>query len=188
MFIPVALLAGYLLLPQQAFIQAQQAAAGMGEQDLHNLRTQDQITSGTLLLLKDAPLEEGMIDFNLLRKTKLNRTPPPVFDAALERYEGKQVKMRGFMTPYDSLTNFQTFMVFPTATGCNFCAPPSPIEVVLVRLEKKIQPYIPEPIEVEGTLSLWQKDKKDKAHKSFLFVLNDAKVKALSLEELAASK
>lgn len=198
LFIPVALVVGVLLMPEQAFLQAQaqaQEQAGPTAQevpakekpaavvplDQHSMRSQDQITSGTALI-NSAPLEDGEIDFDLLRTTVLNRTPPPVFDPKLDAYEGKRVKIRAFMTPFDSLTNFQTFMAFPNATGCNFCAPPSPLEVVLIRLNDPDQKFIPEPIEIEGTLSLWRKDKTDNAHKSFLYVMNNATVKVLSYE------
>lgn len=198
LFIPVALVAGVLLLPEQAYMLAQVQAAETTASanrpavvelkptpstatEQHSMRTQDQMTSGTILL-KTVPREEGEIDFDLLRTTTLNRTPPPVFDPELDALEGKTVKIRGFMTPFDSLTDFTTFMVFPNPTGCNFCAPPSPLEVVLVRLKADKQGFVPEPIEVEGTLSLWRKEKTDNAHKSFLYVMNDAKFTVLSYD------
>ncbi|MGF1573076.1 MAG: DUF3299 domain-containing protein [Sumerlaeia bacterium] len=193
LFIPVALVMGVLFLPNDAYNLAKAQAADKpaspavveitpATEEAHTMRNQDEITSGTLLL-QTMPRQEGEIDFDLLRTTTLNRTPPPVFDPELDQLEGKTVKLRGFMTPFDSLTNFDTFMAFPFATGCNFCAPPSPLEVVLVRMKEKGQKFVPEPIEVEGTLSLWRKDKTDNAHKSFLYIMNDAKITVLSFDE-----
>lgn len=148
----------------------------------HALRSDDQITSGMKALLA-APEREGdaFITFDMLKKTELNYDPPPVFQADLTALDGKRVRMRGFMTPFDSLTDMRQFMLMPNATGCYFCAPPSPLEVVFVRQAAKdeAQPYIYEPIEIEGTLHLWRDKSEEAAHTMFLYVIDGATVKKL---------
>jgi hypothetical protein len=170
-------------------IQAQQAPSPGDESSLHDMRSQEQVTSGTKILKQknESELGDGVITFEDLKKTILKSQPPPKYQESLNKLDGENVTVRGFMTPFDSLTNFKHFMIFPNATGCQFCAVPSPKEVVFVRLkdEYKDQEFIPDPIEVTGTLSLWKegKDQEDEAHKSFLYVMNDAKVVALSDRE-----
>lgn len=174
-----------MLFPTSPMLQAQTNNPGGSETDLHNMRTNDEVTSGTLLLQKknELSLADGIITFDILKETTLMSKPPPLYNEGLENLDGKEVTLRGFMTPYDSLTRFEHFMVFPYATGCQFCAVPSPKEVVFIRLvdEQKDQKFIPDPIEVKGTLSLWKegRDKEDEAHRSFLYVMNNATVKAI---------
>lgn len=160
-----------------------QLAHAQNESQLHDLRSQDEITSGTnLLKAKEGVVEKGVVTFEMMKETTLKSTPPPIFTPEIDALDGKEVTIRGFMTPYDSLTQFKKFMIFPNATGCQFCAVPSPKEVVFVRLKSDDdQEFISAPIEVKGTLSIWKEDKvdKDEAHKSFLFVVNDATVKAI---------
>lgn len=151
--------------------------------DPHATRSDDQITSGMKALLS-APksnLADKFIAFDDLKKTTLNYDPPPIFQDDLKALDGQHVRMRGFMTPFDSLTDMRQFMLFPSATGCFFCAPPSPLEVVFVRqlAKDEAQPYIYEPIEIEGTLRLWRDKSEEAAHTMFLYVIDDATVKKL---------
>jgi hypothetical protein len=106
----------------------------------------------------------------------------PIYPPAVKSLDKRTVTVQGFMTPYDSLEDMKTFMLFGSPTGCNFCSPPSVNQVVLARQapgEKKY-PYIDKPIEITGTMSLWHKDSEDPMHKEmFLFVMDDVKVVAL---------
>lgn len=123
---------------------------------------------------------DGVITFDVLRSTELKLVPPPIFPEQLSTQDGKKVRIRGFMTPFDNLKDMRNFMLFPFATGCFFCAPPSPREVVFVRIDAKDPvPFESGAIEIEGTLNLWKDGSTDKAHQSFLFVVNDAKVKKI---------
>jgi len=178
-----ALFLGLFLITATLLLTGEKTVSAQNESQLHDLRSQDEITSGTKLLkAKEGVVEEGVVTFEMMKETTLKSTPPPIFTPEVDALDGKEVTIRGFMTPYDSLTQFKKFMIFPNATGCQFCAVPSPKEVVFVRLKSDDdQEFISAPIEVKGTLSIWKEDKvdKDEAHKSFLFVVNDATVKAI---------
>jgi hypothetical protein len=180
-FLVAVWLVGMMLLPQVPLISRAEAQPGHAEA----VRSQDQITSGTAALRERLakPLAEGEIDFRLLRETVLKREPPPIFPEDLARYEGKTVRMAGFMAPVDRLDDMSNFMLFNTPVGCYFCEPPSPKQVVFIRQAKKDPKHKPafvaEPIEVEGTLRLWAADSDDLAHEMFLFVIQDAKVTAI---------
>jgi len=124
--------------------------------------------------------DDLLIDFRLLNTTTLNPDPPPIYVQRLKQFDERKVRIRGFMTPFDSLTDMRTFMLMPMPTGCYFCVPPSPKQVVLVRItsEQKVG-YIYDPIEVEGRLDLWKPESEDPAHQMFLYVMNDVKVTRL---------
>jgi hypothetical protein len=124
--------------------------------------------------------DDLLVDFRLLNTTTLNPDPPPIFVQRLQRMDTGKVRIRGFMSPFDSLTDMRTFMLMPTPTGCFFCVPPSPKQVVLVRIksDQKVG-FIYDPIEVEGELDLWKAGSEDPAHQMFLYVMNDVKVKRL---------
>jgi hypothetical protein len=147
-----------------------------------NLRSADQVTSMTALLRQaeaSAP-RDGSVNFDLLKETVLKRKPPPIYPESLAALDGRTVTVRGFMAPYDSLTDMRNMMLMQTSVGCYFCVPPSPKEVVFVRRnDAKEQPFIPEPIEATGTLKLWSKDSTDPEHTMFLYVLDDAKIRPI---------
>lgn len=149
--------------------------------DPHAMRSaSDAAGAEALLEAANKKAGEGVVSFDLLRATELKLTPPPVFPESLAALDGKKMRMRGFMTPFDNLRDMRNFMLFPFATGCFFCAPPSPREVVFVRIDSKDPvPFESGPIEIEGTLNLWKDASPDKAHQSFLFVVNEAKVKKI---------
>jgi hypothetical protein len=127
--------------------------------------------------------ETRMIDFELLEQTVPDENYRPVYPGTLSPLDGRTVRIRGFMTPYDDLENLATFMVMGFPTGCNFCAPPAVNQVVLARQpeRKGAYPYIDGPIEVTGTLALWTPDSADPAHRDeyFLYIMNDVRVKSL---------
>lgn len=143
--------------------------------DRHNPRTIDMATSATLP--QRVNLATNEITFDDMRATGLYRKPPPIFTDKVLGLDGKTAKIVAFMVPYDSLTDMRTHMLMEVSMGCYFCVPPSPKEVILVRVpgDKPLE-FIEEPIVVEGTLDLWKPDSDDEAHKMFLFVINDAKI------------
>ena len=143
-------------------------------------------TTSTLMLqqfIEAAPRADDEIDFNLLRQTRLPRRPPPVYPGDLAPMDGQQVRIFGFMSPYNSLEDMRNFMLMPTATGCYFCVPPSPREVIFVRMadRDKVQPFVDEPLEVTGTLNLWKENSDEAAHRMFLYVIDDAKIRPVDI-------
>jgi hypothetical protein len=157
------------------------AEPSAGPSDPHSMRNADQAADAEALLeAANKAGGEGVITFDLLRSTELKLTPPPIFPEELAKLDGKKVRVRGFMSPFDNLKDMRNCMLFPFATGCFFCAPPSPREVVFIRIESKDPvPFESSAIEIEGTLNLWKDGSADKAHQSFLYVVNDAKVKKI---------
>jgi hypothetical protein len=154
-------------------------ARPFGEDDLHasalaRQQAQEvsyrQLRGQGLLAGDDAP---NRIRFDDLMRTRLYRKPPPVYPAKLRELNGKVVRIRGFMSPFDSLTDLRNFMLLETPTGCYFCAPPGPTQVVFVRLagDKPLE-FINEAIDVEGTLKLWEADSKEPRHDTFLYVID----------------
>lgn len=122
----------------------------------------------------------GIIDFRLLRWTRNDRDGRPEFPPELAALDGKPVQMVGFMTPYDDLDRMNSFMLFPFPVGCFFCAPPSALEVALVRQRRTDDaPFIDEPILVEGELRLWTPHNPDPGHQEgFAYIIDAAKVSA----------
>lgn len=173
--------------------QAQDPAHG---EELRQQLSLDEVTSATLALKalekeREAAgaAEKGILTFNLLRGTKLNRKPPPIYPEPLANLDGKKAKITGFMSPYDSLKDMHLFMLVPQPTGCFFCAPPSPREVVFVRQKDgaKDHEFMDAPIEVEGTLKLWKEDSDEQGHEMFLYVIDQAVVREASLDMAGAS-
>jgi len=126
-------------------------------------------------------------NFKMLENVLPDDNFHPIYPPAVKSLDKRTVTMQGFMTPYDSLEDMKTFMLFGFPTGCNFCAPPSVNQVVLVRQAagQKKYSYIDKPIEITGTMSLWHKDSEDPMHKEmFLFVMDDVKVVALAEDAL----
>lgn len=120
----------------------------------------------------------GIVSFELLRAT--DPGPPPTFPRQLIPLDGTRVRIRGFMSPFDSLGDMRQCMLFPFATGCYFCAPPSPVEVAFVRVESlEPVPFEPGAIEIEGTLDLWKDSSPDPAHQAFLYVIDGAMIRRI---------
>ena len=154
-------------------------ARPLGEGDLHasalaRQQAQEasyrQLRRDGVLAGDDAP---NRIRFDDLMRTRLYRKPPPVYPAKLSELNGKVVRIRGFMSPFDSLTDLRNFMLLETPTGCYFCEPPGPTQVAFVRLPgNKPLEFINEAIDVEGTLRLWEADSKEPRHDTFLYVID----------------
>lgn len=154
------------------------------------LRQSDTPTTSTLLI-KDidtlSALDSTWIDFRMLETTELKRQPPPIYTDKMEGLDGEMVQMVGYMTPYNSLKDMREFMIMPNATGCYYCAPPSPTQVALIRQAGNVErPFINEPILVEGRLDLWKTASADPAHKMFLYVIKDATVTGIDPETARA--
>ncbi len=120
------------------------------------------------------------VSFDELRATQPDESYQPVYARRLRDLDGQEVRMRGFMSPYDDLENLQRFLLLSYPTGCNFCAPPSVNQVVLVRQEegKRKYPFVDSPIEIKGTLRLWTPESRDPAHADdfLLYVMDETTV------------
>lgn len=124
--------------------------------------------------------EENLITFELLRSTRVPYSSPIIYPDKLLALDGKQVRMVGFMTPYDDLDILTNFMVMNASVGCNFCAPPEMEEVVFVRQKDKKARYLEGPILVTGTLRLdTDLPARDIMHDTFYYVIDDADVEKL---------
>lgn len=134
--------------------------------------------------------DEGVprLDFDMLQRVEPDENHHPVYSPGIRALDGETVRIQGFMTPYQSLTDMRTFMLFPFPTGCNFCAPPAVNQVVLIRQREGQRRYrfIDDPIVVTGTLRLWTSDSEDPAHTDdmFLYILEDTRVEALDMDPI----
>ena len=134
--------------------------------------------------------EGGMprLTFSQLERVMPDENGHPDFPPGMLALDGETVRIQGFMSPFDSLQNMKTFMLFPFPTGCNFCAPPAVNQVVLVRQKEGQRRYgfIDAPILITGTLRLWREDSEDSAHAEdfFLFVMEDTEVSELEMDPI----
>lgn len=128
------------------------------------------------------------LSFGQLERAVPDDKGHPVFPPGILALDGETVRIQGFMSPFDSLQDMQTFMLFPFPTGCNFCAPPAVNQVVLVRQKEGARRYgfIDAPIQITGTLRLWREDSDDTAHTEdfFLYVMEDTEVKEQELDPI----
>ena len=144
----------------------------------------DQSSSNTIQNKAKQKNFNNRIDFALLSKTMLHNSIL-FFPDELADLNNKEVELVGFMAPYDSLNEFRRMVVLPFSAGCNFCAPPSPVEIVYVEQRaSKADQFYNIPIQVTGKLKLWEKDSTIEAHKYFLFFIEDATIKPLSADAL----
>lgn len=128
-----------------------------------------------------------------LTLSQLERVTPdeqghPVYPPGILALDGETVRIQGFMSPYDSLQDMRTFMLFPFPTGCNFCEPPGVNQVVLVRQKEGLRRYgfIDAPIQITGTLRLWREESTDPAHREdfFLYVMDNTEVRELEMDPI----
>ncbi len=136
------------------------------------------------------PLPPGvtLLSFADLEKTTPDANYLPLYPPGLKALNGKQVRLVGFMAPFDSLTSLKTFMLFPTPAGCNFCAPPAPNQYILVRQRDAAKhPYIENPIEITGKLVLWTTESGIPADSEnfFVYTMEDAEVVELDANAVA---
>ncbi|MCC5842845.1 MAG: DUF3299 domain-containing protein [Verrucomicrobia bacterium] len=128
------------------------------------------------------------LSFSQLERVMPDENGHPAFPPGMLALDGETVRIQGFMSPFDSLQNMKTFMLFPFPTGCNFCEPPAVNQVVLVRQKEGQRRYgfIDAPILITGTLRLWREDSEDSAHSEdfFLYVMEDTEVIELEMDPI----
>ena len=128
------------------------------------------------------------LDFQALEHAQPGADGAPEYTGFMSALHNRTVRLIGFMQPYDSLLNLQTFMLVKSPTGCEFCPPPVLNQVVLIRQKdgQRRYPYLVEPVEATGVLRLLTPDSSDPAHHTdgFFYVLADAEVAPLDLARI----
>jgi hypothetical protein len=149
-------------------------------------------TTTTQPVAKTKPLgpDPQPLDFSMLAKTSLidpknTGAASPLYSEEMARLAGHQVRITGFMTPYDDMENLRSFILGARLIGCFFCAMPAPTQIALVRQagkEKRV--YIDGPIEVTGTIKFWKEHSPDDQDlESFVYVIDNATVKAVNADK-----
>lgn len=88
-----------------------------------------------------------------LRKLKKRNKIPP----NLARFDGKNVRLRGFMVPLngDDGGNLTEFLLVPGAGQCIHTPPPPPNQIVFVRMQKgKVAEHTWEVVRVTGKFTI----------------------------------
>jgi hypothetical protein len=107
--------------------------------------------------LESARLSSGveLLKWNIIRTTKGTLRAGGQFDPELEKYEGQEVFIIGFMVAEGSYRDVSDFMLLPIPIECYFCAMPPQRDILLIRLREgeKTNLYI-EPVLIRGTFTL----------------------------------
>lgn len=116
----------------------------------------------------------------LLNETVVSEEGLPTYPEALKEWDGQRVQMVGYMSAYDDLDMMAHFMLMKASVGCRFCAPPDMREAVFVRQREEQAGFVVGLIGVEGVLRLNLPGREpDEMHKTFHFVIDDARVQSL---------
>lgn len=99
----------------------------------------------------------------------------------IQSLNGKQIRIIGFMAPWQKLTDLSEFMLIPFEIGCTFCNPPPVTQVILVKQKASLKqgppPFAPKSITVTGTLRLFTFDSPHPAHQAdFMYALDEATI------------
>ena len=153
------------------------------------------VTTVTEPILAPAPITFAidkslpLISFGMLEDATSDDLQRPVFGEEIRQHDGQQVRMRGFMSPYDDIRDMRTFMLFSYPVGCNFCTPPAVNQVVLVqqKVGQRNYHFIDDPIEISGILHVWQDNSNipEFDDVTFLYLLDEADVVVWKLDEKA---
>jgi hypothetical protein len=79
------------------------------------------------------------------------------FGAGVQALDGKEVRLRGYVTPLQFGTDQKHFLLSTKPPGCAFCIPAGPDEMVEVFCKTPIK-YSLEPVTVAGTFALLAND------------------------------
>mgnify|MGYP000126430552 CR=1 FL=1 len=161
---------------------------GMIVQRLQVRRQPLPVASAPASFLLEAEDGVTQLDFQTLERVQPDEQMRPIFSPGMLAMDGERVRIQGFMSPFESLRDMSTFMLFSFPTGCNFCAPPAINQVVLVRQKpgKDRYPFVDAPIVVTGTLRLRLPDRDDPAfvNDGFIYLLEDTEVVALEMDPI----
>jgi len=82
----------------------------------------------------------------------------PVFPSALERLDGRVVKLQGFVMPLDVGLGQSHFLLSSVPTTCPYCVPAGPEGLVDVHVSNAVR-FTPRAILVTGRLAVLRADK-----------------------------
>jgi len=130
------------------------AAAGIVATSFYGSRPPGPDHSRSLL---EAP---GVVSWYTLSKVSfVQRGGKPAlrFGAGIQALDGKEVKLRGYITPLQLGTGQTHFLLSTKPPSCAFCAPAGPDEMVEV-FSKNSVGYSLEPVTVAGRFTLLEND------------------------------
>ncbi|HJZ92688.1 MAG TPA: tetratricopeptide repeat protein [Gemmataceae bacterium] len=115
----------------------------------------------------------NFLPWPVLAETVIDKPFRPRFLKHLEKLDGKQVALTGFMQPVTTDVEASGFMLIEYPIGCWFCETPEPAGIIYVEVAGgKSVPVKRGRIKVEGTLKLNKSDPED-----FLYTLSGATVR-----------
>lgn len=104
-------------------------------------------------------VEMGMeiLDWNVIRKTKGSLRKGGRFHPDLQKYNGREVNLMGFMVPGETFRDVTEFMLLPLPIECYFCGIPPERDVMYIELmEGESEDIYDQPVLIIGDLTLNQ--------------------------------
>lgn len=104
------------------------------------------------------------------------------FPETLRKLNGLQVRLIGYMAPFDSLEDMRRCQIVPSYVGCTFCSPPNLRQVVYVNQSEdgsleEIYPFIEEPCQVTGIFRISEPESDHEGKKKgFVYSIENAEV------------
>jgi hypothetical protein len=123
------------------------------------------------------PDAKGAVPWSLMGKTairKIDGKLGPDFPAALKPYDGKTVKLQGYILPLEAGQTHRRFLLSAWSPTCPFCLTAGPEAMVEVKAKDAVK-YSLEPVVVQGRLALLRDDAS-----GMFFRLDDAQPSSLN--------
>ncbi len=101
--------------------------------------------------------ESGMeiLSWDVIRKTKGSLRKGGRFHPDLEKYDGKEVNLVGYMVQHETFKDVKEFMLLPLPLECYFCEIPPERDVMFVELvDGDTENIYDQPVLVQGDLIL----------------------------------
>lgn len=124
----------------------------------------------------------GIMTLDSLADVYYDTEGVPVTSDEIKALDGQEIRLAGYMVPFNDLENLKEFMLMPSSNGCNFCEVPAMEEMVYVRQAgKKKYKFIGDPLVITG--KLWVQGAgtpaKNSTYSQFLYALTDVKVESM---------
>ena len=106
------------------------------------------------------PDAKGALAWSLLGKTAIRKVDGklgPDFPSALKPFNGKTVKMQGYVLPLEAGQAHKRFLLSAWSPSCPFCLTAGPEAMVEVKARSAVA-YALEPVVVQGRLELLDND------------------------------
>ena len=106
------------------------------------------------------PDAKGTLAWSLLGKTAIRKVDGklgPDFPSALKPFNGKTVKMQGYVLPLEAGQAHKRFLLSAWSPSCPFCLTAGPEAMVEVKARSAVA-YALEPVVVQGRLELLDND------------------------------